>query len=160
MRSIIFCSIFIAGFSAKALWGNSNAKDLCGDIKDKTLKLECLNKIKEPGFVELSKRRVKMCDKLLGRKKDSLTMNCIHGKFAPKLINVCETAAHNGNLPAAERCLNLFVGHTDDSSISDSECNVGTKMGASIDGKINCYRDQLPEERSATPPAAVDNTQR
>lgn len=160
MKKLVLLFTLSISFQALSFWGTPDAEDLCKEIKDKQKKYSCLNGIKEKDFRPLTERRAQLCEKMLKRRNDNLILNCVLGKFSDKLIQVCETAAHNGNLEEAHRCINTFVGHMDIKNLSHEFCSPSAINKISISQIINCYRDQLPEEPKSTPPAPVDAGQR
>ena len=156
MKKTIFTLIIFFGLHAFSFWGPSNAEDLCKGIKNRDKKNICLEGIKKPGFKQLSKRRLSLCDKAQGRKNDDLTVNCVIGEFHPELIDLCETAAHNDNLGFLQKCINTFVGYPNVDLGSSNECGTGATIRLSIDQRYECYKGIVEQKpRTVEPPAPV-----
>jgi hypothetical protein len=156
MIKTILTLILLSSFQAFSFFGPSNAEDLCKEIKNKDKRATCLNETKKPSFVQLSKHRLGLCEKMLKRKNEDLIINCVLGEFHPEILNFCEPAAHNGNLDVAHRCIDTFVGHTDVNTSNTSECGTGAITRISLQQRFDCYAGMIYQKpRTVEPPAPV-----
>jgi hypothetical protein len=156
MKKIMFTLIILSSFQAHSFFGPSNAEDLCNEIKNKDKRAACLKGTKKASFVKLSKRRIELCENMLKRKNDDLIINCVLGEFHPEILNFCETASQNGNLDAAHKCINTFVGHTDVNTSNTIECGTGATTRLSLQSRFDCYAGMVNQKpRTVEPPAPV-----